>query len=64
MTRGWKPDECYWTVHARGDIWGREAIDLEVDPPPDLAIEVEVSKSLLNKMAIYAAPWVSRGLAA
>jgi Uma2 family endonuclease len=29
-------------------------IDLSVDPPPDLAIEVEISRSMLNRMGIYA----------
>jgi Uma2 family endonuclease len=33
----------------------RKKIDLTVDPPPDLAIEVEVSRSALNALSIYAA---------
>ena len=28
-------------------------LDLERDPPPDLAIEVEISRSAINKLAIY-----------
>jgi len=30
-------------------------IDLNVDPPPDLAVEVEISRSVLNALDIYAA---------
>ena len=28
--------------------------DFDVDPPPDLAIEVEITNSILNKLEIYA----------
>jgi Uma2 family endonuclease len=30
-------------------------IDLEVDPPPDLAIEIEITRSALNRLGIYGA---------
>lgn len=30
-------------------------IDLTVDPPPDLAVEVEISRGLLDKFAVYTA---------
>jgi Uma2 family endonuclease len=33
----------------------RRKIDLNVDPPPDLAIEAEVSRSVLNSLNIHAA---------
>ena len=29
-------------------------LDLAVDPPPDLAIEVDITSSVLNRMEIYA----------
>ncbi len=32
----------------------REVLNLDVDPPPDLAIEVDISSSSLNRMEIYA----------
>jgi Uma2 family endonuclease len=31
-----------------------EKTDLRVDPPPDLAIEIDVTRSSLNRMSIYA----------
>ena len=34
---------------------GKDAIDLRRDPPPDLVIEVEVARSALNRLEIYAA---------
>ncbi len=54
LERGLEADECYYV--ARAD-WaaGREDFDLTVDPPPDLAIEVDISSSSLKKREIYAA---------
>jgi Uma2 family endonuclease len=36
------------------DISGKSAIDLTVDPPPDLVIEVDVTSGSLDKFPIYA----------
>lgn len=36
-------------------MWDKMEIDFTIDPPPDLAIEVDISRSSLDKMAIYAA---------
>jgi Uma2 family endonuclease len=52
--RGLEPDNCYWILH-EAQIRGKRRIDLRVDPPPDLAIEVDVTKSSLNRLSIYAA---------
>lgn len=54
LKRGLEADESYWIAN-EPQIRGREVIDLEVDPPPDLALEIEISRSTLNRMAIYAA---------
>ena len=46
-------DGCYYLAnfeHTRG-----KTFNLEVDPPPDLAFEVEGSRSALNALKIYAA---------
>ncbi|HZU39122.1 MAG TPA: Uma2 family endonuclease [Gemmataceae bacterium] len=52
--RGLEPDRCYWIVH-EPQVRGKRRIDLRTDPPPDLAIEVDVPHSSLDRMAIYAA---------
>ena len=52
--RGLEPDECYWIANS-GAVRGKREIDLRSDPPPDLAIEVDVSSSSVNRMGIYAA---------
>jgi Uma2 family endonuclease len=52
--RGLEPDECYW-IASEALVRGKEKIDLRRDPPPDLALDVDVSYSTLNRMSIYAA---------
>jgi Uma2 family endonuclease len=52
--RGLEPDQCYWITH-EAQVRGKLRIDLRMDPPPDLAIEVDVTSSSLNRMGIYAA---------
>lgn len=54
LARGLEPDECYW-IENEPVIRGREDIDLESDPPPDLALEIEITRSALDRMSIYAA---------
>jgi len=52
--RGLEPDNCYWIAH-EPQVRGQRTLDLRVDPPPDLAIEVDATRSSLDRMAIYAA---------
>lgn len=51
---GLEADECFWLINAPR-MAGRRQLDLSRDPPPDLAIEVELSRrSKLNRMSLYA----------
>jgi Uma2 family endonuclease len=52
--RGLEPDRCYWIANEPA-IRGKRTLDLHIDPPPDLAIEVDVTSSSLDRMSIYAA---------
>ncbi|HEV3116802.1 MAG TPA: Uma2 family endonuclease, partial [Gemmataceae bacterium] len=52
--RGLEPDECYW-IASESLVRGKDKIDLRRDPPPDLALEVDISYSTLDRMTIYAA---------
>ena len=54
LRKGLEPDECYY-VQNELVVRGKDDIDLEVLPPPDLAIEVDSTSSSMNRMAIYAA---------
>ena len=51
--RGLEPDECFWIQNATA-VRSKNEIDLVKDPPPDLVLEVEVSRSTLDRMGIYA----------
>jgi Uma2 family endonuclease len=51
--RGLEPDNSYW-IASEPKVRGKRRINLRVDPPPDLAIEIDVTRSSLNRMGIYA----------
>jgi Uma2 family endonuclease len=55
---GLEPDECYYIANSE-KVAGRANIDLTIDPPPDLAIEIEISRSAIHKLEIYASLGVS-----
>ena len=50
--RGLEPDRCFYTRNSPA-IRGKRRIDIGKDPPPDLAIEIEVSRRLLDRIDIY-----------
>jgi Uma2 family endonuclease len=53
LARGLEPDQCYYIQNEQA-VWDKAQIDLAVDPPPDLAIEIDMSSSSLNRLSIYA----------
>ena len=53
LERGLEPDECFYIAHV-SDILGKEELNLESDPPPDLAIEVDITHGSLDRVPIYA----------
>jgi Uma2 family endonuclease len=52
--RGIEPDTCYY-IQNEVAIRGKQTLDLENDPPPDLAIEIDITSSSVNKLGIYSA---------
>ncbi|HMB04478.1 MAG TPA: Uma2 family endonuclease [Isosphaeraceae bacterium] len=54
LDRGLGPDESYYLSDHAEQYQDRE-IDPRVDPPPDLAIEIDISRSSLDRQAICAA---------
>jgi Uma2 family endonuclease len=54
MLKGIEPDRCFWVTNAP-KLAGVRKLDLKVHPPPDLAIEVDVTRSSLDRFRIYAA---------
>lgn len=70
LAKGLEADECYYILnHHR--VNKRRTVDLSIDPPPDLVVETEVSRSVVQRLRIYAAlavpeiwRWRKTGLAA
>jgi Uma2 family endonuclease len=54
LQRSFEPDSCYY-LQSEPRVRGNLHLDLTVDPPPDLAIEVDITHSSLNKLGLYAA---------
>ena len=54
LGRALEPDDCYWIAHERS-VRGLREWNPERDPPPDLVTEVEISRSLLDRMSLLAA---------
>lgn len=54
LQKGFEPDSCFYIQHA-DSVSGKEKIDLKLDPPPDLTIEVDITRDSLNKLPIFAA---------
>lgn len=58
VERGFEPDACFYFKHA-ARIRLQNEIDLTVDPPPDLVIEIDITRPSLNKLPIYAGLGIS-----
>jgi Uma2 family endonuclease len=52
--KGLEPDKCFWIKHEKA-MRGKKEWDVLVDPPPDLALEIDITRSSLDRQGIYAA---------
>jgi Uma2 family endonuclease len=53
LQRGFEADESYYIQHF-ANLLGKREVDLAFDPPPDLVIEIEMTRSAINKLALFA----------
>ena len=53
LKQGFEPDSCFYVASAKR-IRGKKRLDLAVDPPPDLIIEIDITTSSIPKMPIFA----------
>lgn len=53
LERGFEPDGCFYIDNV-ARVRGKSQIDLTIDPPPDLVIEIEQSRSSISKLSIFA----------
>jgi Uma2 family endonuclease len=54
LGRGFEPDSCFY-IRNEARMRGKKEVDLTVDPPPDLVVEVDITSPSLGKLPIYAA---------
>lgn len=50
---GLEPDTCFYIANAHR-IVGKRALDLESDPAPDVAVEIDLTTESISKLPIYA----------
>ena len=51
---GLEPDGCYYVQNATA-VRGKDRLDLSIDPPPDLAIEIDITRRSVKRQPVYAA---------
>ena len=54
LMRGFEPDSSFY-IRNLDRVVGKNTLDLTVDPPPDLVIEVDITNGSLDKLPIVAA---------
>ncbi|ODH01862.1 hypothetical protein A4S05_26745 [Nostoc sp. KVJ20] len=54
IAKGIEPDNCYY-IQNEPIIRGKQELDLTSDPAPDLAVEIDITSTSINKFNIYAA---------
>ena len=54
LNRGLEADECYYVQHEHL-VRRKKRIDLASDPPPDLAVEVDITHHPVHRPSVYAA---------
>lgn len=54
LAKGLEPDECYYIQH-EALVRGKKRLALNVDPPPDLVVEIDITARDLAREPIYAA---------
>jgi Uma2 family endonuclease len=55
LGKGAEPDKCYWFGPKARRMAGKRQLDLSRDPAPDLIIEVDVTRTSLARLKIFAA---------
>ncbi len=54
LLRGAEPDSCFY-IQSASRIAGKTSVDLAIDPPPDLVIEIDITRDSMDKLSLYAA---------
>jgi Uma2 family endonuclease len=54
LKKAYEADESYYVTNV-DQVLAKEELDFEVDPAPDLVVEVELTSSAIDKMELFAA---------
>lgn len=54
LLAGVEPDACFYFGPLAAAMRGREELDLHIDPAPELAVEVDISRRSISKFSLYA----------
>jgi Uma2 family endonuclease len=55
LDKGVEPDKCYYLGDRAAEVRGKDRLEMGADPPPDLAIEADITHSSLDRLGAYAA---------
>lgn len=53
LQRSFEPDSCFYIRNVER-IRNKKQLDLEVDPPPDLVVEIDLTSDSLDKLPLFA----------
>jgi Uma2 family endonuclease len=54
LASGFEPDSCFYIEHAES-MRGKDEVDLAIDPPPDLIVEIDITSPSLPRFPVFAA---------
>ena len=54
LTKGFEPDSSFY-FRNEAAVRGKRDLDMHSDPPPELVIEIDITRSSLNRFPIFAA---------
>jgi Uma2 family endonuclease len=58
LEAGKEPDSCYYIANELA-VRGKKKLDFTQDPPPDLAIEIDITNSSIKQLSLYATLGIS-----
>lgn len=58
IKRGFEPDSCFYFKNEER-MRGKKRLNLAVDPPPELVVEIDISSPSLKKLPLFAAFGIS-----
>ena len=58
LKRGFEPDSCFYFKNEER-MRGKKRLNLAVDPPPELVVEIDISSPSLKKLPLFAAFGIS-----